>query len=71
MRKAYVRNVTINLEERKLLKRVRTPIDPAMPIKCVWSVIITGSISVIRPIKESIPEMATLLIEFYWSFILN
>ena len=71
MRKAYVRNVTINLEERKLLKLVRTPIDPAMPIKCAWSVIITGSISVIRPIKESLTKMATLLIEFYWSFILN
>ena len=44
MPKAYVRSVIISLEERRLPKVVSTPIDPAMPIKCAWSVITTGSI---------------------------
>ena len=57
MQKAFVRNATINLEERRLPQHVSTQIGPAMPKICAWSVIITGSMSVIRILMSRNPSL--------------
>ena len=48
MQKVYVRNATINLEERRLLQVVSTQIGSATPEISAWPVIITGSMLVTK-----------------------